>query len=87
MLHEYQAAEKLYNQGFGFNVMVMALVMKADPNNLAKLRLVYPDLVDEVLRRRNMPGGALDADEWRTVVESHGYSIEDMPFPGQPAQN
>jgi len=40
----------------------MAAMRQADSDNMSKLRLMWPELYDEMLQRYNAPGGILVED-------------------------
>lgn len=47
----------------------MALIFKADTNNLAKLEMVFPEAVAEAKARYHAPAACLSLEEW----ESEGW--------------
>ena len=51
-----------------FDVLLFSLIRKADDINLAKLRLAYPEEVEEFYIRYNIPNGILP-DELLTYSE------------------
>ena len=56
-LHEYNAAKELYRADAPFYALIMAAMLKADGNNIDKLRSSWPDIYDELDERYHTPGG------------------------------
>ena len=66
-----------------FNIMLMALIVKADLGNLERLRKAFPEVVEETLARREAPGGFLSEKERqlhgvRSIAEA--YEREEEPI-------
>lgn len=59
-LYDYMQAQQLRSEPF--DALIMAAVLKADSWNLARLKATFPELVAEVERRFNAPGGRLPED-------------------------
>lgn len=47
-----------------FYGILLALIARADTDNLARLRQAFPEVVREFTIRYNSPGGALNMEEW-----------------------
>jgi hypothetical protein len=47
----------------GFYPLLMAALRVADPENMARVRAMFPDVVAELEARYNAPGGVLSAEE------------------------
>ena len=65
--HEWHCAIQLRHRDPGFTALLIALALKADPDNMERLELGWPGLIDEVKRRHNAPGGAITPDEEAAV--------------------
>lgn len=61
-VHEYRAAQKLATDDVPFYALIMAAMRRADSENLARLRAVFPETYAEVEARYNAPGGILETD-------------------------
>lgn len=61
-LHEYRRAVELKRADEPFYALVMAAIMRADSNNLARFAEAFPETYYETLRRYNAPGGVLSPD-------------------------
>ena len=62
-LHEYLESQEIDKHNYQFYALLMALIRKADTNNLSKLTLMWPDTVAEFRARYNAPGGVLILEE------------------------
>lgn len=62
-LHEYKCSLAISAGEPPFYAMVMALMRKADTDNAAKLRLMWPDVWEELSARHEAPGGILPTDD------------------------
>lgn len=45
-----------------FYSLIMAAMIRANTNNQARLRLVFPEVWDELQARYNAPGGKLEGE-------------------------
>ncbi len=50
--------------GVSFYGILLALIARADTNNLARLKQVFPEVVREFTIRYHAPAGALNIEEW-----------------------
>lgn len=66
--NDYVTSRKLAAEDVSFAALVMAAMRRADTGNMARLRLAFPDMADELVQRYNAPGGLLpdeqDVEEW-----------------------
>ncbi len=58
-LHEYLVSLEIEREDYPFYSLVMALVRKADLDNMARLRVVFPETVKELEKRYNARAGVL----------------------------
>lgn len=65
MMHvtDYWKARRLINEDFPFYAALTYLVLKADSDNLEKIRSAWPGFVEQTQARYNAPAGALTDDE------------------------
>lgn len=54
---EYEQALEIVDEDYSFAGMLMAAMMKASTNNLLQLKGAFPDMYDEWIARRKLPGG------------------------------
>ncbi len=62
-LFDYHAGVKIARADPPFYGLLVALMMRADTRNAARLRAAFPDEWDETQRRYDAPGGALSDAE------------------------
>lgn len=60
--HDYRASLDISAQDHPFYALIMALMRKADTNNLARLRVTFPETYTELRDRYNAPGGVLPGE-------------------------
>ncbi len=60
--HEYRASLEISSQDYPYYALVMALMRKADSDNMAKLRAAFPETYAELRERYNAPGGVLPGE-------------------------
>jgi hypothetical protein len=58
-LYEYKESREITLKDYSFYALVMALMRKADSDNLEKLQEAWPDVWEELHARYNAPGGIL----------------------------
>ncbi len=61
-LHAYHYSVKLGHQDPPFEALIMAAMMKADPDNLFKLRQAFPNILKELWARFEAPMGVIPED-------------------------
>jgi len=61
-LFDYQRGIEIYKEDEPFYALIMAAMLKADTNNVAKLQRVFPDVWLELQHRYNAPGGRLKGE-------------------------
>lgn len=61
-LHEYRRAIELKRADEPFYALVMAAIMRADSDNVARFAEAFPETYYETLLRYNSPGGELGRD-------------------------
>lgn len=61
-LYDYKIAEQLANSAPPVDALIMAAVLRADSDNVARLQVAFPQLVAETGARYRAPGGRLDSD-------------------------
>lgn len=61
-LHEYLVSQEIEREDYPFYSLVMALVRKADTDNLEKLRVAFPETVKELEKRYHVGAGILPED-------------------------
>lgn len=59
-LYDYIDSQKYCNDNF--YALLMGAIRKADDLNMAKLEVVFPDVVKEMKARYNAPGGRLEGE-------------------------
>ncbi len=74
-LHEYVISKELSADDPPFYALIMSAIRKADDINLEKLEAGWPEVVDEMRRRYDAPGGALNLRE-RDWIEGWEESHE-----------
>ena len=57
---EYKESQVIAARGWSFYALIMAAMRRADNDNLKKLGLVFPDVLQELQDRYKAPGGFLD---------------------------
>lgn len=60
--HEYLESQKIASMGFSFYSLVMATMRRADDQNLDALKLIFPEIHQELKARYNAPGGILPGE-------------------------
>jgi hypothetical protein len=60
--YDYECSKQILLNDPPFYALIMAAMRKADTGNLARLRLVFPGVLDELQQRYNAPGGLLPAE-------------------------
>ena len=60
--HEYIMSREMERKDYPFYGLIMAAIRKADSNNIVKLRMAFPEVYAEFVRRYNAPGGILPED-------------------------
>lgn len=69
-MHDVDVRKKVEEvPGVSFYGILLALIARADTDNLVRLRQAFPEVVREFTIRYNSPGGALNMEEW---VERYG---------------
>jgi hypothetical protein len=58
-LYDYQRSIHIAAQDEPFDALIMAAMLKADPDNLLRLQAVFPYICIEFQRRYGMGGGIL----------------------------
>lgn len=61
--HEYFISKKIEQHDFPFYALIMAAMRKADDVNITKLKLMWPDVHEELYRRYHAPGGFLEGEK------------------------
>lgn len=61
-LFDYQVSREIAAGGASFYGVLMAAMRMADTQNAGKLRLLFPEVWDELQVRYNAPGGMLEGD-------------------------
>lgn len=62
-LHEYFFSQGIELSGSPFGAIIMAAMRKADTDNLTKLKLMWPEIWEELDKRYHVPGGILPKDK------------------------
>ena len=64
--HDYEQSGYIelasHNQRWSFYALLMAVIRRADTDNLAALERAFPDVVKELRQRYSAPGGVLESD-------------------------
>lgn len=61
-LHAYMVSQELGAGDPPFAAFIFSAIRKADTENLERLTMVFPELVDEFRERYNAPGGRLESE-------------------------
>ncbi len=61
-LYDYEAGRRIEAEDYPFYALIQAAMRQADPDNLYKLRVGFPDEYQELQERYNAPGGQLPTD-------------------------
>jgi hypothetical protein len=61
-LFDYIQSQEIESKDYPFYALLMSLIRRADSNNLAKLKLMWPDIVEEFQARYDSPGGVLPGE-------------------------
>lgn len=61
-LHSYRASRRLVQEDESFYALLMAAMRRADTTNQAKLRLIFPEVWEELQARYNAEGGLLPGE-------------------------
>lgn len=77
--YDYEQSKVIATHGFTFHGLLMAAMRQADSENVARLRMVFPEVHAELDARYNAPGGYVEGDpeyaeytEWRNAVTEAG---------------
>jgi hypothetical protein len=78
--YEYELSKEIAAKDWSFYALLMALIRKADTDNLAKIEREWPQEVAELRARYNAPYGLLPhelvtADEEREVVRDGTQNV------------
>ncbi len=65
--HDWHAALQLQRLDPGFTALLIYLALKADTDNRERIERAWPDLLEEVKKRHDAPGGAITSDEEESV--------------------
>lgn len=57
--YDYSRAIEMYKADEPFYALIMAAMLKADTDNLARLRKIFPDINLELTERYHSPGGRI----------------------------
>jgi hypothetical protein len=60
---DYEISRDLVTRYVPFYALIMTAMRQADTGNMAKLRLAWPDVADELEARYHAPGGLLGAEQ------------------------
>lgn len=61
--YDYLKSREIAAQDYPFYALIMAALRQADTENSKKLRMVFPDISEELRARYNAPVGALTSEE------------------------
>lgn len=53
---DYKESLKMAANDYSFTAIIMAAMRKADTQNISKLRIMYPEIWEELLTLYNTPG-------------------------------
>jgi len=67
--YDYQKALELAAMDVPFYALIQAAMRKADSTNIDLLRAAWPNTYNELLERRNAPGGYLKGEHRGTETE------------------
>lgn len=73
---DYQEYKSISSENPSFNALIMAVMAKADTNNLQKLQEAFPDVWTELEKRHNAPFGALDNQELKYGIKLYKETHE-----------
>lgn len=78
-LTSQKLASKVYECGAGneFYSLIMAAARFADTDNMEKLQESFPEVVIELKKRYNAPGGALNSAEMEYVTRLYSQSEDE----------
>lgn len=60
---EYEASKRIHGMDLPFYALIMAAMRGADSENVARLKLGFPDVWDELEARYHAPGGLLPGEQ------------------------
>ncbi len=72
-LFDWNKASRWFKDDEPFNALIMGAALRADSTNLERLRMVFPEIIEETERRYNAPGGELPGD--RASVEQTSIDL------------
>jgi hypothetical protein len=61
-LYDYKVSLELFEQDQPFYALVMALMMRADSDNIFRLQRAFPETWIELKARYHAPGGMLEGE-------------------------
>jgi hypothetical protein len=61
-LHSYEVSLELAKDDPPFSALIMAAMRKADTQNIARLRLAFPEICSELDERYWTPGGLIASE-------------------------
>jgi hypothetical protein len=59
---DYECSKIIAVEPYSFYGIIMAAMRQADDTNTEKLKLMWPEVYDELFERYHAPGGALPGD-------------------------
>ena len=59
---DYRSAQELVGKGYSFRALITAALMRADDNNVDKIRRAWPDIASEAAARYSVAGGLLPGE-------------------------
>ncbi len=62
-LYDYLASQKVLSRHYPFYALLMALMSQADTDNAFKLRMMFPEVWDELQERYDAPDGLLEGEK------------------------
>ena len=71
--YDYEQSKEIELMDWPFYALVMAVMRKADSDNMTKMRRAFPDIHRELWLRYEAPGGWLPTDpDWEREAGDNG---------------
>lgn len=74
-LHAYHVSRLLSMKNIPFAALLFECIRRADSHNYARLKMAFPEIVEEMRRRYNAPLGVLMEDAIETDMEALAEQI------------
>lgn len=83
--YDYEQGKKIEMYQFPFYALIQAAMRQSDSDNIKKLKVVFPEVYEELEARYQSPDGMLESDK-KTVTELHNeyFDVHEEEMCGPP---